>query len=82
MWQSGWTTWGSWPVSVGSLADNVTINVYRPGTVDTSMQEWLRTQDPARVGEQIHTPENAGQALVAHLSGEGTGQIWDVSDAL
>lgn len=73
----------------------VTINVYRPGTVDTSMQEWLRTQDPARVGEQIHTrfaglhergmlitPENAGQALVAHLSGEGTGQIWDVSDAL
>jgi NAD(P)-dependent dehydrogenase (short-subunit alcohol dehydrogenase family) len=73
----------------------VTVNVYRPGSVDTAMQAWIRNQDPAHIGEQLHarfigyrdrglliTPEVTGRALVAHLSGEGNGQIWDVSDDL
>jgi NAD(P)-dependent dehydrogenase (short-subunit alcohol dehydrogenase family) len=73
----------------------VTVNIYRPGIVDTAMQAWIRSQDPAQVGEQLHarfvgyrdqrtllTPEIAGRALVAHLSSEDTGQVWDVTDKL
>ena len=32
----------------------VTVNIYRPGIVDTAMQTWIRSQDPARIGEQLH----------------------------
>lgn len=73
----------------------VTVNVYRPGAVDTAMQAWIRNQDPAQIGAHLHarfigyrerglliSPEMTGRALVAHLSGEGNGQIWDVSDDL
>ena len=28
----------------------VTVNIYRPGLVDTAMQAWIRSQDPARIG--------------------------------
>jgi NAD(P)-dependent dehydrogenase (short-subunit alcohol dehydrogenase family) len=71
----------------------VTINVYRPGGVDTAMQEWIRAQDPAQIGEVLHdrflashasgnllSPETSGQALVAHLGLNETGRIWDVND--
>ena len=33
----------------------VTVNVYRPGSVDTRMQEWIRAQPPERIGEELHT---------------------------
>jgi NAD(P)-dependent dehydrogenase (short-subunit alcohol dehydrogenase family) len=37
------------------LADTgVTVNVFRPGMVDTAMQEWIRGQDPAEIGEALH----------------------------
>jgi NAD(P)-dependent dehydrogenase (short-subunit alcohol dehydrogenase family) len=71
----------------------VTVNAYRPGSVDTAMQAWIREQDPARIGSQLHerfnrsytqgnliTPELSARSLLARLPGEATGQIWDVSD--
>jgi NAD(P)-dependent dehydrogenase (short-subunit alcohol dehydrogenase family) len=72
----------------------VTVNAYRPGGVDTAMQAWIRQQDPGRIGTAAHERFNqsfadgtlitAGQsaaALLAHLGGDDTGAIWDVSTA-
>jgi len=71
----------------------VTVNVYRPGTVDTTAQSWLRTQPPERIGGAAHqyfnnlhssgaliTPELSAGSLVARLAGQETGQIWNVDD--
>jgi NAD(P)-dependent dehydrogenase (short-subunit alcohol dehydrogenase family) len=73
----------------------VTVNVYRPGGVDTSMQAFIRSQDPGLIGERLHqrfmanaeegillTPEQSAASLLARLPGEDTGQIWDVNDML
>ncbi|MGO8950351.1 MAG: SDR family NAD(P)-dependent oxidoreductase [Ktedonobacterales bacterium] len=73
----------------------VTVNIYRPGTVDTAMQAWIRRQDPAQIGEQLHArfvgyqahgtllaPEISGRSLVAHLSSADNGQVWNVTDKL
>jgi NAD(P)-dependent dehydrogenase (short-subunit alcohol dehydrogenase family) len=72
----------------------VTVNAYRPGGVDTAMQAWIRRQDPDRIGAALHerftrnyaegtliTPEHSAAALLAHLAGDDTGAIWDVSTA-
>ena len=72
----------------------VTVNVYRPGGVDTAMQAWIRGQDPERVGAVAHerfnrnfadgaliTPEQSAAALLAYLNGDDTGAIWDFSAA-
>ena len=72
----------------------VTVNAYRPGGVDTAMQAWIRRQDPERIGTAVHerfnqsfaqgtllTPDQSAAALIAHLSGDETGAIWDVSSA-
>jgi NAD(P)-dependent dehydrogenase (short-subunit alcohol dehydrogenase family) len=72
----------------------VTVNAYRPGGVDTAMQAWIRGQDPDRIGAALHarfnqtftdgaliTPERSAAALIAHLGGDDTGSVWDVSDA-
>ena len=72
----------------------VTVNAYRPGGVDTAMQAWIRRQDPERIGAGLHerfnrnfaegtliTPEHSAAALLAHLAGDDTGAIWDVSTA-
>ena len=72
----------------------VTVNVYRPGGVDTVMQAWIRQQDPGRIGTAAYerfnrnfadgtliTPEQSAAALIAHLGGDDTGAIWDVSTA-
>ena len=71
----------------------VTINAYRPGSVDTAMQAWIRDQDPAAIGRALHdrftehhaagdliTPEASAAALIARLDGDATGEIWDVAD--
>ncbi|MGA9874786.1 MAG: SDR family oxidoreductase [Solirubrobacteraceae bacterium] len=71
----------------------VTANVFRPGAVDTAMQGWIREQDPAAIGPDLHerfiamhksgtllTPERSASALLEHLRTGGTGQIWNVSD--
>jgi NAD(P)-dependent dehydrogenase (short-subunit alcohol dehydrogenase family) len=72
----------------------VTVNAYRPGGVDTAMQAWIRRQAPERIGAGLHerfnknyadgaliTPEHSAAALLAHLAGDDTGAIWDVSTA-
>lgn len=73
----------------------VTVNAYRPGTVDTAMQAWIREQDPARIGAGLHrrfvdfhtggallTPERSAASLIARIGGDATGQIWNVTDDL
>jgi NAD(P)-dependent dehydrogenase (short-subunit alcohol dehydrogenase family) len=70
----------------------VTVNVYRPGGLDTAMQAWIREQDPARIGTGLHerfnksfaegaliTPEQSASVLLALLASDDTGAIWDVS---
>ena len=72
----------------------VTFNVYRPGRVDTSMQEWIRTRDRNSAGAalvdrftddhaagRLLPPEQSAQALLRRLSGPDTGQIWSVTDS-
>jgi short-subunit dehydrogenase len=72
----------------------VTVNAYQPGGVDTAMQAWIRQQDPGRIGTATHerfnqnfaegtliTPQQSAAALIAHLGGDDTGAIWDVSTA-
>jgi 3-oxoacyl-[acyl-carrier protein] reductase len=70
----------------------VTVNVFRPGTVDTAMQAWIREQDPERIGTALHarfvtmqqsgtllTPERSAGVLLEHLAAGGNGEIWNVS---
>jgi NAD(P)-dependent dehydrogenase (short-subunit alcohol dehydrogenase family) len=71
----------------------VTVNAYRPGTVDTAMPQWIRDQDPDDIGRALHerfihmhaqghliTPERSARALVPRLAGDATGQVWTVDD--
>ena len=71
----------------------VTVNVYRPGSVDTAMQAWFRAQPPDDIGADLHrhfqtsyeqgtliTPEQSAQVLLAWLAGDATGQIWTPND--
>jgi 3-oxoacyl-[acyl-carrier protein] reductase len=71
----------------------VTVNVYRPGGVDTAMQAWIRDQDPAQIGAALHqrfvhsyqqgtllTASQSAASLLARLPGHGSGRIWDASD--
>ncbi len=72
----------------------VTLNVFRPGSVDTAMQAWFRAQPPAGIGAALHqhfqasyeqgaliTPEHSARSLLTRLAGETTGQIWTATDA-
>jgi NAD(P)-dependent dehydrogenase (short-subunit alcohol dehydrogenase family) len=72
----------------------VTVNVYRPGSVDTAMQAWFRAPPPAEIGAALHqhfqasyeqgaliTPERSAQVLLTRLGGEATSQIWNATDA-
>ena len=72
----------------------VTVNAFRPGSVDTAMQGWIRSQDPAAIGVALHerftrsraegtliTPERSARSLIARLDSDVSGEIWDVSDA-
>jgi NAD(P)-dependent dehydrogenase (short-subunit alcohol dehydrogenase family) len=71
----------------------ITANVFRPGTVDTAMQTWIRGQAPTKIGVDLHerfvrlhadgaliTPEHAARSLVELLHGASTGQISTVSE--
>jgi len=70
----------------------VTVNVYRPGSVDTVMQAWFRAQPPDDIGAGLQrhfqtsyeqgaliTPEQSARSLLGRLPGEGTGEIWTAS---
>ncbi|HEY4024208.1 MAG TPA: SDR family oxidoreductase [Pseudonocardiaceae bacterium] len=70
----------------------VTVNIYRPGAVDTAMQSWIRDQDRTGIPElhqwfhRMHreglliTPEESAAALVPRISSTLTGQIWSAED--
>jgi 3-oxoacyl-[acyl-carrier protein] reductase len=71
----------------------VTVNVFRPGSVDTAMQAWIRDQDPLLVGGALHqrfvdnyeqgtprSPEQSASSLLACLASPDTGQIWGAGD--
>ncbi len=71
----------------------VTVNAYRPGSVDSSMQGWIRGQPAEKVGSALRdrfvqayeqgaliTPERSAAVLLDRLKGEATGTIWDADD--
>jgi NAD(P)-dependent dehydrogenase (short-subunit alcohol dehydrogenase family) len=71
----------------------ITVNAYRPGAVDTAMQQWIRDQPPEQIGTALHerfianhaqgdliTPRQSAATLLRHLTTDHTGQIWDVND--
>jgi len=71
----------------------VTVNAYRPGSVDSSMQGWIRSQPAEKVGSALRdrfvqayeqgaliTPERSAAVLLDRLKGEATGTIWDADD--
>jgi len=70
----------------------VTVNVFRPGAVDTAMQAWIRGQAPGQIGAELHdrftrnyeqgtllTPEQSARSLLTRLHDDATGQIWNAS---
>ena len=71
----------------------VTVNVYRPGSVDTAMQGWIRSQPADEIGAALHerfvesyekgsllTPGQSAQSLLTRITSDATGQIWSVDD--
>ena len=71
----------------------ITVNVFRPGSVDTAMQAWIRDQDPEQIGTALHqrfsdnyrqgallTPDQSAASLLRRLPGQANGQIWAASD--
>lgn len=73
----------------------VTANVYRPGMVDTGMQQFIRGQEGDAVARKLSdrfvgvqqkgiliTPAAAAEGLLARLSGDDNGAIWAVDDRL
>jgi NAD(P)-dependent dehydrogenase (short-subunit alcohol dehydrogenase family) len=73
----------------------VMINIYRPGSVDTAMQGWIRSQPAEEIGAALHarftesyaratllTPEQSAHSLLERLASHATGQIWSVDDTL
>jgi NAD(P)-dependent dehydrogenase (short-subunit alcohol dehydrogenase family) len=73
----------------------VTVNVYRPGTVDTSVHAYIRARPREQIGASLHdvftgmlssgaliTPQTTAESLLARLTGPQSGQIWDVSDPI
>jgi NAD(P)-dependent dehydrogenase (short-subunit alcohol dehydrogenase family) len=71
----------------------VTVNVYRPGSVDTAMQGWIRSQPADEIGVALHerfiesyergsllTPEQSARSLLARMAGDATGRVWNVED--
>ena len=69
--------------------------MYRPGTVDTSMQAYIRDQPREQIGAPLHdrfttmlhsgaliTPRASADSMIARLAGQASGEIWDVNDAV
>ncbi|GAA2352573.1 SDR family NAD(P)-dependent oxidoreductase [Streptomyces violaceusniger] len=77
-----------------STDTGVTVNAFRPGTVDTAMQATIRQKGAGQLDEPTYTrfvrnheegrlitPERSARSLVDRLGGDASGQIWDASDA-
>ena len=77
----------------GELADTgVTVNIYRPGTVDTAMQAFVRAQDPGQVQGglverfqrmqregMLISPAESARGLIERLAGTENGAVWSSS---
>ena len=68
----------------------VTVNILRPGMVDTAMPAWIRAQPPAQIGAALHDrfitmrdsglmapPTRPAGMIVNLLAGQATGQVAD-----
>ena len=75
------------------VGSGVTVNVYRPGSVDTAMQAWIRSQSAEEIGAALHnrfvesyqsgtllTPERSAASLLSRLASTASGEIWSASD--
>lgn len=73
----------------------VTVNVYRPGSVDTAMQAWIRERGESLVDAATHarfrssyenqtliTADDSAASLVARIPLPETGRVWDASDRI
>lgn len=103
---AGMTGWNAYVTSKSALevhtvdlaaetaGTGVTVNVFRPGTVDTVMQGYVRQQDPGVVGAEVHarfvraerdgslrSADDVAAILLEHLAGDESGQVWDVAAA-
>lgn len=71
----------------------VTANIYRPGAVDTAMQQWIRDQPRDQIGAALHdrfeamhadgvliTAEDSARLLLERIAGDASGEIWSVDD--
>jgi 3-oxoacyl-[acyl-carrier protein] reductase len=71
----------------------VTANVYRPGAVDTAMQQWIRDQPREQIGSALHdrfagmhadghliSAEYSARSLLDRLATDASGQLWSVDD--
>jgi 3-oxoacyl-[acyl-carrier protein] reductase len=71
----------------------VTVNVLRPGTVDTAMPAWIRAQPAAQIGAALHDrfmvmhesgvmapPARPAGMIVNLLAGEATGHVADAGN--
>jgi 3-oxoacyl-[acyl-carrier protein] reductase len=69
----------------------VTVNVLRPGMVDTAMQAWIREQPTERVGRALHDrfvqlhdagiliePARPARTIVELVASEGNGEVVDI----
>lgn len=69
----------------------VTVNVFRPGKMDTSQQAWLRAQSPEAIGPALHQrytgfategvlidPATSAAALLNHLGEDANGDVWEI----
>jgi NAD(P)-dependent dehydrogenase (short-subunit alcohol dehydrogenase family) len=71
----------------------VTVSVYRPGSVDTAMQALIRRTGQTRLDAATYTrfvrsheegklinPDDSARSLIARLTSDATGQVWDAHD--
>ena len=71
----------------------VTVNALRPGTIETSMQQWVRSQRPDDIGDGLYesfmamqaagelwTPKHPAGLLLGLLASDVTGMILDAVD--
>jgi 3-oxoacyl-[acyl-carrier protein] reductase len=69
----------------------VWVNPFRPGGVDTSIQQWIRDQPATQIGESMHQsmvawhqsgtllkPERSASVLMEHLESGASGELWDI----
>ncbi len=72
----------------------VTANVYRPGSVDTAMQAWIRARSPAKIGAALRerfagsceegsliSPGQSARSLMEQLAADAAGEVWNVNSS-